>query len=69
MLGVTLRSPTESPPSVIRLPKAMKLPVSVLTVSETAAVTGFTISGSSAPVAVTVTVWVELVLPSATVTS
>ena len=65
---MTLLSPLLSHTSVMALPAATILPASVLAVSFAAAVTGLTTSGSSAPVAVMVTCWVELVKPSLTVT-
>jgi hypothetical protein len=65
---VTLWSPLLSNTSVMALPTATVLPASVKAVSFAAAVTGLTTSGSSAPVAVMVTCWVEVVNPSLTVT-
>ena len=66
---MTVLSPLLSNTSVMALPAATILPASVMAVSFAAAVTGLTTSGSAAPVAVMVTCWVEVVIPSVTVTS
>ena len=54
--AVMLKSPAESPASVIRLPLPIVLPVSGPAVSCAVPVAGFTTIGSAAPVAVMVTV-------------
>jgi hypothetical protein len=69
MESVVEASPGLSCGSVMALPAATTLPASVAAVSKTSVLAGLTCEGSAVPVAVTVTCWVELVMPSLTVMS